>query len=81
MTYFYAAVGLNNDDVWMWFCNLQDYIDEGTVEYYHLPRVTPRTVPLLQLRLYYLCLKHVRWGLRWSRGSLSVVYTAPCIHL
>ena len=39
---------------------LQDYIEDGTVEYYHLPRVTPRTVPLMQVRLYYLCLKHVR---------------------
>ncbi|GAB4813823.1 hypothetical protein N2152v2_000869 [Parachlorella kessleri] len=38
---------------------LQDYIEDGTVEYYHLPRVTPRTVPLMQVRLYYLCLKHV----------------------
>lgn len=37
---------------------LEDYIQEGTVEYYSLPNVNPRTIPLMQVRLYYLCLKH-----------------------
>lgn len=36
----------------------QDLINAGRVEYYYLPRVTPTTVPLMQVRLYQLCLRH-----------------------
>lgn len=39
---------------------LKDLIDGGVVEYHALPWVMPRTIPLMQVRLYYLCLKHNR---------------------
>lgn len=39
---------------------LADLTASGVVEYHALPWVTPLTVPLMQVRLYYLCLKHNR---------------------
>jgi hypothetical protein len=39
---------------------LQKHIDSGRLELYSLPRVTPRTVPMLQLRIYDMCLNNLR---------------------
>ncbi|KAK2077978.1 hypothetical protein QBZ16_003846 [Prototheca wickerhamii] len=41
----------------MRFC-CQDFINAGQLEYYFLPRVAPVTVPLMQVTLYELCLRH-----------------------
>ncbi|RMZ53814.1 hypothetical protein APUTEX25_003953, partial [Auxenochlorella protothecoides] len=38
--------------------DIADFINQGRVEYYYLPRVTPITVPLMQIKLYDLCLRH-----------------------
>lgn len=39
--------------------NVQKFIEDGHIELYNLPRVTPRTVPMLQLRIYELCLDNL----------------------
>jgi Glycosyltransferase family 92 len=39
---------------------IADYIASGQVEFYSLPRVTPRTINLLQVKLYDACLQSAR---------------------
>lgn len=44
---------------------LRKYVSEGFVEIYALPHVNPRTVPLLQVRLYNECLQASRGKHAW----------------
>lgn len=44
---------------------LEDLIQEGVVDYYYLPHVTPTTVPMMQIRIYRLCLQHTRHRHAW----------------
>lgn len=39
---------------------MQAHIDAGRLELYNLPRVNPRTIPMMQLRLYDMCLQTLR---------------------
>lgn len=65
---------------------LKEYILEGLVELYDLPHVNPRTIPLLQVRLYNECLQAARgkheWVAFWDADEflVTVESTLP-IHI
>ncbi|KAG7668827.1 hypothetical protein Ndes2526B_g00533 [Nannochloris sp. 'desiccata'] len=50
---------------------IADYVATGQVEFYSLPRVTPRTINLLQVKLYDACLESAR-GLHTFVGFWDV---------
>jgi len=44
---------------------LQDLIDAGKVEYFNMPRVNPRTVPVMQVRVYNIAIQHLKKKHTW----------------
>lgn len=56
---FYLMV-TDDPDVNLLGSNLTDHIIDGAVELFSLPRVNPRTINLLQVKLYDACLQSVR---------------------
>ena len=44
---------------------LKDLIDQGKVECWPLPRVNPRTIPIMQVRIYSIAIKHLRERHTW----------------